>query len=94
MLSSFSRSIKDDVLREARPGWRHITHTFSLDSDDTVLFVRHNIAVLDSKKVATCFVQRFVTASEEQDQWHKEWLEEKARLEYIYGSCFYPALDA
>jgi hypothetical protein len=92
VLRAMSRSIQESVLRKARPGWRHITHTLSLDSDDTVLLVRHNITILNSAEVASCYVQRSIGTNKERDQWYKEWQEEKARLEYIYGSCFYPAI--
>lgn len=91
MLASFSRSIQESVLRKARPGYRHVTHFFSLDSDDTVLLVRRSIAVLDSKNVASCFIQRSVTLPE-RDQLYKELQEQKAQLDYIYGSCFFPAI--
>jgi len=92
VLRSISRDIQESVLRKARPGWRHIRRTSSLDSDDAVLLVRQDITVLNSADLASCYVQRNIGTRGERDHWYKEWQEEKARLEYIYGSCFYPAI--
>jgi hypothetical protein len=89
VLASFSRSIQESVLRKARPGFRHVTHFFGLGFDDTLTLVRRDIAVLDSKNVANCFIQRSLSVRE-RDQLYKELLEQKAQLDYIYGNCFFP----